>query len=499
MSEITLIVNSREGIKKIPLEVNRLTIGRSDEAALVIDDGGLSRLHASINRDGERIWVLDEASTNGTFVNDVEVPPQGTPLQDGDEISIGNETTITVSFDAPAAKVATTSRAFALADAAAGAAPGQEAAARASNSSWQAPYIIAVVGIIVILLAAAGIASLAGRSVERDGNQDRITARPNPRGDDDGGDDDSDARASSNSTKTTTANAGRSPAPNSSSVSESDTTSHAADMDQARAPVSGKLYLEMSKEEQIKFIEYHAQHVARMIGNRDGYAFPPAVIGQIKIWVDAYARRLKSPKPGGGCNMRHDLRTLLERGKTHAPLIIKSFNGKGLSAQVGLYLAIIESEYCPCLSSGTGAKGMFQFVGTTARLYGVPFVTNPSRDPAPDDRCKEEIMAPIAAEYMKDLISRFGTGPLSVPLAIASYNSGEGGLDKNLLTALDAARNSENPERSFWTLVAHSESLSTQFQRENIKYVPHFFGAAIVGENPQTFGVPLQPLSSYTQ
>ncbi len=496
MPEVTLIVNSREGTKKVSLKVNRLTIGRSDEAALVIDDDGLSRLHASINRDGDRIWVLDEASTNGTFVNEVEVPPNGTPLQDGDEISIGNETTITINFDA------TVTKAAGVASQAAGAAtPGAVVAAaaagppaRAINSSWQAPYIIAVVGIIVILLAAVGIGSLAVRGRNDDDGEDRASANDNSREDDV---DESDTRAASNSaSKTTNANSSASPA--SGSSSESDTTSH-AEINLASAPASGKLYLEMSKEEQIKFIEYHAQHVARMIGNRDGYAFPPEVISQIKVWVDAYARRLKSPKPSGGCNMRHDLRTLLERGKTHAPLIIKSFNGKGLSAQVGLYLAIIESEYCPCLSSGTGAKGMFQFVGTTARLYGVPYVTNPSRDPAPDDRCKEEIMAPIAAEYMKDLISRFGTGPLSVPLAIASYNSGEGGLDKNLLTALDAARNSENPERSFWTLVAHSESLSTQFQRENIKYVPHFFGAAIVGENPQSFGVALQPLSSYTQ
>src|SRR5262249_4877678 len=54
-------------------------------------------------RDGDRIWVLDEGSTNGTTVNGVAVPPMGTPLRDGDQISIGNHTTIVVSFSsAPA-------------------------------------------------------------------------------------------------------------------------------------------------------------------------------------------------------------------------------------------------------------------------------------------------------------------------------------------------------------------------------------------------------------
>jgi hypothetical protein len=108
-------------------------------------------------------------------------------------------------------------------------------------------------------------------------------------------------------------------------------------------------------------------------------------------------------------------------------------------------------------------------------------------------------MAPIAAQYMKDLIAMFGTGPLSVPLAIASYNEGEGGLSANLTRALNAARTSENPERSFWTMVATVDLMSDQFQREAIKYVPHFFGAAIVGENPRVFGVDMGPISSYTQ
>jgi membrane-bound lytic murein transglycosylase D len=216
---------------------------------------------------------------------------------------------------------------------------------------------------------------------------------------------------------------------------------------------------------------------------------------QIKIWVDAYSRRLNSAPPRSGCNMRHDLRTLLTRASEHAPLITKSFYEKGLSPQVGLYLAMIESEYCPCLSSGTGAKGMFQFVGTTARRYGVKDVSQPSTDPRPDDRCKVEIMAPIAAQYMKDLVAMYGTGPLSVPLAVASYNSGEGGLSSNLFKILNEVRGSE---RSFWALVADSSRLSRQFQNENIKYVPHFFGAAIVGENPRVFGVDMNPLSTYS-
>jgi hypothetical protein len=333
---------------------------------------------------------------------------------------------------------------------------------------------------VVVIFLAVLVIGFAYRS---SGSSEKITSRKYGSSDEK----DSTASTSVNSTQNST------PSNTSSSPLEYETPT---DSSSASDAVPAKQYLAMTPAEQRQFIAAEAQHVARMIGNREGYAFTPEVVTKIKIWVDAYARRLKSPKPTGGCNMRHDLTTLLNRARTYAPVVVKAFNEKGLAPQVGIYLAMIEAEYCPCLSSGTGPKGYFQFASSTARKYGVQDVSHWT-DRRPDDRCKIDIMAPVAAQYMKDLIAMFGTGPLSVPLAVASYNSGEGGLNQNLMTALNSARTSENPERSFWTMVAHEEMLSNQFQRENIKYVPHYFGAAIVGENPRVFGVDLLPISSY--
>lgn len=463
--EVTLRIHSLDGTRELPVGTNRLTLGRTDAADVVIHDNGLSRVHASINREGDRIWIIDEGSTNGTFVNGALVPSTGAVLKDGDEIDLG-QTTIVVSLKKTARVTF---------DPVTGTQP-----AASSSIRLPIPIIAASAGIVIILFAAIAIAVAT-----RNNNSGQITVRKYSGNANDGDLDPTPTVAPSPAASSETSPIGL-PSP---------TTTDSPD---TGPTVPTKRYLAMTPEEQRKYVADEAQRVARMIGNRDGYAFTPEVVSKIKIWVDAYARRLNSPRPSGGCNMRHDLRTLLVRAHSHAPLVVKSFNEKGLSPQVGLYLAMIESEYCPCLSSGTGAKGMFQFVGTTARRYGVPFVTANSRDPAPDDRCKVEIMAPIAAQYMKDLISMFGTGPLSVPLAIASYNEGEGGLSSNLMRALNAARNSENPERSFWTMVANADMMSDQFQREAIKYVPHFFGAAIVGENPRVFGVDLGPISSYT-
>ena len=69
MIEVTLAVQSPEGFKQVPLTGDRLTIGRGETADLPIEDQGLSRLHASIHREGDRVWILDEGSTNGSYLN----------------------------------------------------------------------------------------------------------------------------------------------------------------------------------------------------------------------------------------------------------------------------------------------------------------------------------------------------------------------------------------------------------------------------------------------
>jgi len=464
--EVTLIVHSLDGAKEIPFTGNRLTIGRTEPADLVIKDHSLSSIHASINRDGDRVWIIDEGSTNGSFVNGESVPPTGTPLREGDEIYLG-ESTIVVAFKREI-------------DADAGTAVEAQAIAT-GTSGLPMPLIAAAAGVVIVLFAVIVI----GLAYRGNGNEQITVKKYSNSPGDNGG--------SSNTTPVSSPGA-----PESKTVATPTTEAESESSPAGPSIGSTKRYLAMSSDEQRQFVQSEAQHVARMIGNREGYAFTPEVVSKIKIWVDAYAHRLNSPKPSGGCNMHHDLATLLNRAHSNAPLVVKAFNEKGLSPQVGLYLAMIEAEYCSCLSSGTGPKGYFQFASSTARRYGVQDVSSP-KDTRPDDRCKIEIMSPIAAQYMKDLIAMFGTGPLSVPLAIASYNEGEGGLNANLMKALNATRASDNPERSFWTLVAHEQILSDQFQRENIKYVPHFFGAAIVGENPRAFGVDLEPISSYTR
>jgi hypothetical protein len=261
---------------------------------------------------------------------------------------------------------------------------------------------------------------------------------------------------------------------------------------------TGKKYLEMSDDERRQYLEVRAMKVAQVIGNNNSGQIPAAAIDKIKSFTDGYVSRLKSTSTNG-CSIRAPWRDSLpatyERASKNAPFIIKAFNEKGMDPRIGLYLAMIESEHCVCLQSPTGPLGMFQFTRATAALHGLKVFAGASTT-NPDERCEPEPAARAAASYMKALAARYGTGPTSIPLAIGSYNSGEGGLSSNLEKALSSG---EGLPREFWTLIARGEILSKQFQAENFKYVPKFFAAAIIGENPQDFGLNLQPLSTYSK
>ena len=97
MKKVTLHINNDYESHLIELS-NELSIGRSDLAQLVLKDEGLSRLNTTVFRDGDEILIVDENSTNGTFVNGERIFGAPRPLKDRDEITLGNHTNIFVEF-----------------------------------------------------------------------------------------------------------------------------------------------------------------------------------------------------------------------------------------------------------------------------------------------------------------------------------------------------------------------------------------------------------------
>ena len=64
-----------------------IDIGRGSGAGLILDADSVSRKHARIERFGGGHKIVDQGSTNGTYVNGVRIKEQ--MLKDGDRIGIG--------------------------------------------------------------------------------------------------------------------------------------------------------------------------------------------------------------------------------------------------------------------------------------------------------------------------------------------------------------------------------------------------------------------------
>jgi pSer/pThr/pTyr-binding forkhead associated (FHA) protein len=176
MIEVRLYIQSAEVAYEVPLNGDRLTIGRGDAVTHTINDSGLSRQHASIYRQAEIVWIVDENSTNGSFVNERQVEPTGTRLHDGDLISIGDHTTITVKLNNPAPqRVSQHVLANIVQQSAAQARP-TKSHTGSSFGMW--PLIAAGAALVIIVLAVVGIITTrALKSKDAESSQE-VMAQP---------------------------------------------------------------------------------------------------------------------------------------------------------------------------------------------------------------------------------------------------------------------------------------------------------------------------------
>ncbi len=241
-----------------------------------------------------------------------------------------------------------------------------------------------------------------------------------------------------------------------------------------------KPYAQMSEAERLAFIDREEQRVSAMMGDRPVKLNEDA-LRAIKSHVDDYVARTGSISEVLG---EEDLRVIYTRAMPYLPLIARNFTARKVPVIIGIYLPMIESEYKTCLENNTGAKGMFQFMPKTAKLYGV----------AHEEMCDVEKMTPAAANYIADRMAELGDDSESMTLVLLSYNRGAPWVRD----AMRQLRTTDNYERNFWTLLAHQDKFDDIFRGENARYVPKFFAAAIIGENPHVFELQIAPLSTLT-
>ena len=71
----------------IPIEAERVVVGRGEQADVVIEESTMSRQHAAFGYEADGYFVEDLGSTNGTLVNGEST--KRAPLRDGDEVRLG--------------------------------------------------------------------------------------------------------------------------------------------------------------------------------------------------------------------------------------------------------------------------------------------------------------------------------------------------------------------------------------------------------------------------
>ena len=161
--------------------------------------------------------------------------------------------------------------------------------------------------------------------------------------------------------------------------------------------------------------------------------------------------------------------TRLARAGRYLPMILDVFKEKGLPEEL-VFTAMIESGFNPVAVSRAGAKGLWQFMAPTARLYGLRV------DRWLDERLDPEKSTVAAAHYLRDLYTVFG----SWDLAQAAYNAGEIRVRK----AIEGSGT-----RDFWVLHRRSPHLLP----ETKNFVPAIQAATLIGREPEQYGFTVVP------
>jgi membrane-bound lytic murein transglycosylase D len=155
-------------------------------------------------------------------------------------------------------------------------------------------------------------------------------------------------------------------------------------------------------------------------------------------------------------------RAFARSGRYH-DMMVRILKQEGVPQDL-IYLAQAESGFQPQAVSRAGARGIWQFMGSRARGYGL------QRSMWVDDRQDPEKSTRAAARHLKDLYAQFGDWYL----AMAAYNSGPG-------TVQAAVKRTGYAD--FWELYRRNV-----LPKETRNYVPIILAVTIVTKNLSHYG-----------
>ena len=159
-------------------------------------------------------------------------------------------------------------------------------------------------------------------------------------------------------------------------------------------------------------------------------------------------------------------RSTMENGLRRSGLFMKTarkiFHEEGVPIDV-TWLGQVESAWKTRAVSWAAASGLWQFIPSTGRMYGL------KQNAYVDERNSIEQATRASARHLKDLAKRYNG---NWELAMAAYNTGAGNIDRAISRAGTA---------NFWMIYPY-------IAQETRNYVPNILAVILIAKNPEKYG-----------
>jgi membrane-bound lytic murein transglycosylase D len=184
---------------------------------------------------------------------------------------------------------------------------------------------------------------------------------------------------------------------------------------------------------------------------------------EVRAYIEVYAQK-----------RRQQISRMMGLSELYFPLFEEMLDRYDLPLELK-YLAIVESALNPTAKSRVGARGLWQFMYNTGKIYGLQV------NSYVDQRCDPYLATEAACKYLAQLYAIFGDWNL----ALAAYNSGPG----NVMKAIRRA----GGKKDYWEIWPY-------LPKETRGYVPAFFAVNyIMKYAPEHKIYPQRPMISYVQ
>jgi len=160
---------------------------------------------------------------------------------------------------------------------------------------------------------------------------------------------------------------------------------------------------------------------------------------------------------------------MMVRANKYLYFVYQEVKKRNMPMEIAL-LPMIESAYNPLAKSKAKAVGMWQFIPSTGRLYGL------QQDWWRDERKNVIESTDSALDYLERLHDEFGTWEL----ALAAYNAGEGRVGRT------QKKNKRNKRPT--------DFYSLNLPMETRNYVPKLLAIRNIMQNPAKYGIELKDI-----